>query len=149
MKKTTKKSFILKKIIALMLTMLLMTSVLVSLIACVEEEPKAPYLGEIKMYDSSGNEIAHSEWVTVKYTGEEVVFTADYIINEHFEKKFDEIHIVILKRNPETFLEDRQDSGWQKDDLEWPKEIGEYTILMSYSQHGDGINVDFTLIVEE
>ena len=136
-----------------MLTMLLMTSVLVSLIACEEEKPKGPpYLGEIKMYDSSGNEVAHSEWVTVKYTGEEVVFTADYIFNERTEKKYDEMNITIYKRNPESFLYERMDDGWQKNDLDWPIKVGEYSIRMTYVQKINGlanIHVEFKLIIEE
>ena len=130
-----------KKLIAGISTITLLVSTLFCLAGCQNEEPgyKRQHI-YFEIFDMNGNFIPPDKGsndrvmeyysnVTYYYTGEPIKFTVDMIIKETGErlKNYGDILINFNKKG-EDKIDKHIGGGWQKDDLNWPTEVGSYRI---------------------
>ena len=136
MNNATKKSLILKKIIELMLTILLMASVMVGMVACCSEiKPYHAINTHAEIFDSQGEKIKNADTVFHKYAGEQFKYTVDFVITDTGERFecYDEFGIDISIFNPKTGERSNFGGGWQYEEFLWPSEIGWYEVKVNYT----------------
>ena len=143
-----------KKLIAGISTITLLVSTLFCLAGCQNEEPgyKRQHI-YFEIFDMNGNFIPPHEGsndyftgiytsVTYYYTGEPIKFTVDMIIKETGErlKNYGDILIDFNKQSDDKLRYIHIGGGWQKDDLNWPTEVGSYCISINIADEYIYIN---------